>query len=92
MAKLSAGGALLIYLILASSVVGVLIAMHLLPKRARAIDLLDKDGRAILVYDGASAPSGCVYYQDKGDTFVVYADDRIHIHPKAEWFHIVIRR
>lgn len=90
--KLSLGGAVLIYLMLASAIAAGLVALYLMPKRAHAIELLDRDGKALLVYDGASSPSGTVYYRDKGDTFVVYADEQIHIHPKADWFHIIIRR
>lgn len=90
--KLSLGGAVLIYLILASGVTGGLVALYLMPKRAHAIELLDRDGKAIVVYDGANTANGSVFYRDKGDTFVVYADEQIHLHPKADWFHIIIRR
>ena len=90
--KLSLGGAVLIYLILASGIAAGLVALYLMPKRAHAIELLDRNGMAVLVYDGANSPSGSVYYRDKEDTFVVYAEEKIHIHPKADWFHIVIRR
>lgn len=90
--KLSVGGALLIYLLLASGIAGSLIAVYMMPKQAHAIELLDRDGKAILVYDGSTCHSGFVYYRDKADTLIVYTDDQIHLHPKSDWFHVVIRR
>lgn len=90
--RFSTPGVLLIYLLLAGGVGGALLAMYLMPRRALAIDLVNAEGKAVLVYDGASTPAGCVYYRDRRDDFVVYVGDQVNIHPKADWFRIIIRR
>lgn len=90
--RLSPLAALTIYALLVTGVAAILLGARLLPRKALRIELVDRQGQVVTAYRGDDDTHGHLYYRDKDGELVIYLNDEVIHHPKAEWFAIRITR
>jgi hypothetical protein len=88
--RLSDNGAILIYLILLSGVIGVLVAWRMLPREASSIAVYDLGGREAARY-ARGGPDDTLRYHLDETQLRVFFNGVLHVHPMGNVRNVDIR-